>query len=51
VELKCTTAVPRWMSNLANTLAMSRTRYSKFCNGIERLWGRDTLLGALHNFT
>ena len=51
VELKCTTAVPRWMSNLANSLAMSRTRYSKFCNGIERLWGRDTLLGTLHHFT
>lgn len=43
LELKCLTAVPRWMSNLACSFGLKRTRYSKYCRGVERFWARDTL--------
>jgi hypothetical protein len=48
LELKCLTAVPRWLSNVVHVVGLPRTRYSKFCKGIERLWARDTLLGVLN---
>jgi hypothetical protein len=48
LELKCTTAVPRWLSNVARDMGLTRARYSKYCKGIERFWARDTLLGLLH---
>jgi hypothetical protein len=43
LELKCLTAVPRWMSNLACSFGLQRTRYSKYCRGVERFWARGTL--------
>ena len=48
LELKCLSAVPRWLSNLARILDLQKTRYSKYCKGIARLWARDTLLGVLN---
>ena len=47
LELKCLTAVPRWLSNVTQTANLTRARYSKYCKGIERFWARDTLLGRL----
>jgi SPX domain protein involved in polyphosphate accumulation len=43
LELKCLTAVPRWISNLVGSLGLKRDRYSKYCRGIERFWARDAL--------
>ena len=48
LELKCLCAVPRWLSNVAYNAGLQRTRYSKYCKGIERLYARDTLLGMLN---
>jgi len=48
LELKCLTAVPRWLSNLVQDLDLVRARYSKYCKGIERHFARDTLLGLLN---
>jgi len=49
LELKCMTAVPRWLSNLTQLAELKRARYSKYCKGIERFFARDTLLGLLQN--
>ena len=48
LELKCLSAVPRWLANMTRTVDLHKTRYSKYCKGIERLWARDTLLGVLN---
>jgi hypothetical protein len=48
LELKCLTAVPRWLSNLVQGVGLVRARYSKYCKGIERHFARDTLLGLLN---
>jgi hypothetical protein len=40
VELKCLRAVPRWLSALARDLCLPKTRYSKYCNGIDRVYAR-----------
>ena len=48
LELKCLSAVPRWLSNVTRTAGLSKTRYSKYCKGVERLFARDTLLGVLN---
>jgi hypothetical protein len=47
LELKCLTAVPLWLSNVARSVGLTRTCYSKYCKGIERFFARDTLLGLL----
>ncbi len=43
LELKCTLDVPRWMSALVRRLGLQRIGYSKYCNGVERVWGRAAL--------
>jgi hypothetical protein len=48
LELKCLRAVPRWLSNVTRNAGLPKTRYSKYCKGIERLYARDTLLGVLN---
>ena len=48
LELKCLTAVPRWLSSVVQDVGLVRVRYSKYCRGIERQFARDTLLGVLH---
>jgi SPX domain protein involved in polyphosphate accumulation len=48
LELKCLNSVPRWLSNVIHSAALPKTRYSKYCKGIERLYARDTLLGVLN---
>ncbi len=39
LELKCTADVPRWMTALVGRLGLVRGGYSKYCTGVERLWG------------
>ena len=48
LELKCLSAVPRWLSNVTRNAGLRKARYSKYCKGIERLYARDTLLGVLN---
>jgi len=48
LELKCLTAVPRWLSNVVHSVGLVRASYSKYCKGVERLFARDTLLGVLN---
>jgi hypothetical protein len=48
LELKCLTAVPRWLSNVVHSVGLARASYSKYCKGVERLFARDTLLGVLN---
>ena len=48
LELKCLSAVPRWLANVAHHAGLQKIRYSKYCRGIERLFARDTLLGVLN---
>lgn len=48
LELKCLSAVPRWLSNVVRAADLPKTRYSKYCKGVERLFARDTLLGVLN---
>jgi len=48
LELKCLTAVPRWLSQVVQSVGLVRARYSKYCKGIERHFARDTLLGVLN---
>ena len=43
LELKSTIDVPRWMTTVQSQVGMLRTGYSKYCTGIERVWGRDSL--------
>jgi len=47
LELKCMTAVPHWLSNVTRLANLRRSRYSKYCKGIERFFARDTLQGLL----
>jgi hypothetical protein len=39
LELKCTLDFPRWMTALIGRLGLVRTGYSKYCTGVERIWG------------
>lgn len=48
LELKCLSAVPRWLSNVIRNAGLQKARYSKYCKGIERLYARDTLFGVLN---
>ncbi len=48
LELKCLTAVPHWLSNLARDVGLVRARYSKYCRGIERNFACDALVGVLN---
>ena len=48
LELKCLSEVPGWLANMTRNVDLHKTRYSKYCKGIERLWARDTLLGVLN---
>jgi hypothetical protein len=48
LELKCLTAVPRWLFDVVHGVGLVRARYSKYCKGIERTYTRDTLLGVLN---
>jgi hypothetical protein len=48
LELKCLRAVPRWLASVARQAGLPKTRYSKYCKGVERLFARDTLLGVLN---
>jgi len=48
LELKCLSAVPRWLSSVTRAAELPKTRYSKYCKGVERLFARDTLLGVLN---
>lgn len=50
LELKCLTAVPHWFTHVVQSVGLVRCRYSKYCRGIERHFGRDTLLGVLNQF-
>ena len=44
LELKATLAVPRWMLGIVQRFGLIRTGFSKYCNGVERLWGSSNLL-------
>lgn len=48
LELKCLSAVPHWLSNVARSIGLRKIRYSKYCRGIERMFARDTLIGVLN---
>jgi len=48
LELKCLSAVPRWLRNLPQQVGLPKTRYSKYCKSVERLYARDSLLGVLN---
>ncbi len=48
LELKCLSAVPRWLSNVARNAGLQKMRYSKYCRGIERMFASDTLYGVLN---
>jgi hypothetical protein len=48
LELKCLSAVPRWLSNVTCNAGLHKVHYSKYCRGIERLFARDSLLGVLN---
>jgi hypothetical protein len=47
LELKCLSAVPRWLSSVSRNAGLQKARYSKYCRGVERLYARDTLLTVL----
>jgi hypothetical protein len=47
LELKCLTAVPRWLSGVVQSVGLVRARYSKYCKGIDRLLTGDISLDAL----
>ncbi len=46
LELKCTVDVPRWLTSVVRRLGLTRAAYSKYCTGVERLWGAPPLDGA-----
>lgn len=48
LELKCPLEVPRWMSGLAERLGLQRVGLSKYCIGVERVWGRTAPLRAAY---
>lgn len=43
LELKATRHVPSWMIGLIRRIGLIRSGYSKYCTGVERLWGDDRL--------
>jgi len=43
LELKATRAVPLWMSALVRRFDLMRCGFSKYCTGVERLWGNQDL--------
>ena len=45
LELKSTVDVPRWMAGLIRRFGLVRAGYSKYCTGVERVWGAENLLG------
>jgi hypothetical protein len=47
LELKCLTAVPRWLSGVVQRVGLVRARYSKYCKGIDRLLTRETSIAGL----
>ena len=49
LELKCLSAVPRWLSNVVHIAGLHKISYSKYCRGIERVFARETLLGVLNH--
>jgi SPX domain protein involved in polyphosphate accumulation len=42
LELKCTVDAPRWMAHVVESLGLRRMGVSKYCNGVESVWGRRT---------
>ncbi len=42
-ELKCPLEVPRWISALVRRLGLLRIGFSKYCSGVERVWGPRAL--------
>lgn len=48
LELKCTLDAPRWMTRLVETLGLRRMGVSKYCNGVESVWGREGFAPDLH---
>jgi hypothetical protein len=49
LELKSLTAVPEWLLSVVHRVGLIRGRYSKYCKGIERHFGRDTLRDSFNN--
>jgi len=47
LELKCTRDVPLWMVGLVRALELRRTGFSKYCSGVERLYGFTSLASHL----
>lgn len=47
LELKCSLDVPRWMAWLTERLGVRRVGLSKYCHGVERVWGATSLRGDL----
>ena len=47
LELKSTLDVPRWMARLTERLALRRVGVSKYCNGVDRVWGEAALRHGL----
>ena len=43
LELKATTAVPLWMTALVQRFELLRAGFSKYCTGVDRLWGGQDL--------
>lgn len=48
LELKATTRVPRWMTSMVRRLELVQTGFSKYCTGVERLWGACDLRRGFH---
>lgn len=44
LELKSTVSVPRWMIALARRFDLMRMGYSKYCTGVERVWGSESMM-------
>ncbi len=42
-ELKCPLDVPRWISALVRRMGLLRIGFSKYCNGVERVWGAEAI--------
>jgi SPX domain protein involved in polyphosphate accumulation len=43
LELKCTVDVPRWMARVIERLGLRRVGVSKYCHGVDRVWGSRAL--------
>lgn len=44
LELKAEVAVPSWMLSLVRRLRVPRSGFSKYCTGVERLWGSPEII-------